>query len=150
MSQELMLYAYNSLICYKLSDDGVSRPRLRLVVTVRQRKVWRYTGCRRTLPWAVKDVGYFKKMTRLLIDFYVFLFIFYYKEHAVNCRPTITPPREVKLVHLVYIHKSRGVSLQSLKRSGEPCMRSVIQNHMTLTRIVGENCSLLFRTEATI
>jgi len=37
---ELTLSAYNSLICYKLSDDGVSRSRLRLVVTVRQRKVW--------------------------------------------------------------------------------------------------------------
>jgi len=49
-----MLAAYNSLICYKLCDNGVSR--LRLVVTVRQRKVWWCAGCRRTLPWAVKRV----------------------------------------------------------------------------------------------
>ena len=35
---ELMLSAYNSLICYILSDDGVSR--LRLVVIVRQRESW--------------------------------------------------------------------------------------------------------------
>jgi len=33
-----MLTAYNSLICYKLSDDGVSK--LRLMVTVRERKVY--------------------------------------------------------------------------------------------------------------
>jgi len=51
---KLALPAYNSLICSKLSDDGVSR--LRFMVTVRQRKVWRYAGCRRTLPWVVKNI----------------------------------------------------------------------------------------------
>jgi len=46
--------AYNSLICYKSSDDSVTRLLLAVTVCVRQRKIWWCSGCRRTLPWAVK------------------------------------------------------------------------------------------------
>ena len=44
---ELTLSAYNSLICYKLRDDGVSR--IHLVVTVKQRRVWWCTDCNHNL-----------------------------------------------------------------------------------------------------
>ena len=56
---ELTLSANSSLICYKLSEDGVSR--LRLVATravaVRQKSLWWCAGCRHTFSGVIKGVG---------------------------------------------------------------------------------------------
>jgi len=69
------LSAYNALPCSKSSDDGVSRRRL--MVSVRQRKVWWCAGCRRTLSLAVKNVGYFKKVTRFLMFMSLCLYVYF-------------------------------------------------------------------------